>query len=108
MLIFLKGFFFHHQVLPGSSKAKPGIESMQDRVAKNRAITATFLSEHCLPFSIAPDLLKFAQRLSEDKVSLDKTTISKSSATYINTHGVARCFKNELKDRVRGEFVSLR
>ncbi|XP_060584206.1 uncharacterized protein LOC132740343 [Ruditapes philippinarum] len=52
-----------NQVLPGSSKAvDKKIESMQDRIAKQRAITTAFLSEHCLPFSIVGDLLDLAKR----------------------------------------------
>ncbi|XP_060583200.1 uncharacterized protein LOC132739501 isoform X2 [Ruditapes philippinarum] len=96
-----------NQVLPGSSKAKPETESMQNRVAKQRAITAAFISEHCLPFTIAEDLINFAKRLSQDKPALDKTTLSKSSATYITTHGVAKSFKDELKQKLRGQMLSL-
>ena len=80
---------------------------MQDRVAKQRAVTAAFISEHCLPFNIADDLVKLAKRLGEDKAALDKTTLSRFSATYINTHGVAKSFKEELKEMVRGKMVSL-
>ena len=101
----IKIFIF--QVLPGSSKATGNTESIQDRVAKQRAITAAFISEHCLPFTLAPELLEFAKRLSEDKQALDKTTISKSSATYINTHGVAKSLKNDLKQKLKGQMLSL-
>ena len=80
---------------------------MIERVAKVRAVTAAFLSEHCLPFSLAEDLLDYAKRLSEDKVALDKTTISRTSATYINTHGVARCYKDELKSKLKNRTISL-
>ena len=100
-------FFVYFQVLPGSSKAKPETESMQDRVAKQRAITVAFISEHCLPFTLADDLIKFAQRLSQDKVALDKTTMSKSSATYINTHGMAKSMKEDLKVKLKEKMFSL-
>jgi len=80
---------------------------MLDRVAKQRAITASFLSEHCLPFTLGPELLEFAKRLSQDKQALDKTTISKTSATYINTHGVAKSLKEQLKDKLKGQVLSL-
>jgi len=100
-------FFVYFQVLLGSSKAKPETESMQDRVAKQRAITVAFISEHCLPFTLADDLIKFAQRLSQDKVALDKTTMSKSSATYINTHGMAKSMKEDLKVKLKEKMFSL-
>lgn len=80
---------------------------MQDRIATQRAITAAFISEHCLPFSIADDLVKYAQRLAEDKHALDKTTLSRFSVTYINTHGVAKTFKDEVREKVKGRMVSL-
>lgn len=80
---------------------------MQDRVAAQRAVTAAFISEHCLPFTMADELIKFAQRLSEDKPALDKTTLSKTSVTYINTHGVAEYMKEDLKRKLKGEMLSL-
>lgn len=80
---------------------------MADRVATVRALTSAFLSENHLPFTLAENLLAFAKRLSRDKQALEKTTISKSSATYINTHGVAKCMKDELKMKVKGKMVSL-
>jgi hypothetical protein len=96
------------QVLPGSSKAvDKKIESMQDRIAKQRAITTAFLSEHCLPFSIAGDLLDLAKRLAEDKPALEKTTLSPTSAMYITTHGVAKSFKDEVRSKVKDKFISL-
>lgn len=80
---------------------------MQDRVANVRAITSAFISENCLSFTIAEDLLNLAKRLSEDKQALEKATLSKTSATYITTHGVAKCFKDELKQKIKGQLVSL-
>lgn len=100
--------FFNFQVLPGSSKSKSTHgASVMERVAQVRAITASFLSEHCLPFSLAEDLLDYAKRVSEDKVALEKTTISRTSASYITTHGVARCFKDELKMKLKDRKLSL-
>jgi len=58
---------------------------MQDRIVKQRTITAAFLTEHCLPFSIAGDILDLAKRLAQDKKALEKTTLSPTSAMYITT-----------------------
>ena len=80
---------------------------MQDRIARQRAITTAFISEHCLPFTIAEDLLELAKTLSTDKPALLKTTLSATSATYITTHGVAKCFKDELKSKLKGQILSL-
>ena len=56
---------------------------------------------------MAEDLLKLGKRLSEDKPALEKTTISRSSATYINTHGLAKSFKDDLRQKVKGKMLSL-
>jgi len=80
---------------------------MQDQIARQRILTTAFLSEHCLPFSLAGDLLDLAKRLAENNKALDKTTLSRTSATYINTHGLAKSFKDELKLKVKDKFVSL-
>jgi len=65
------------------------------------------MSEHCLPFSIAEDLLGLCQRLAQDKQALEKATLSATSATYITTHGVAKTFKEEVKGKIKGKYVSL-
>ena len=93
--------------MPGSSCATEHVKSLQDRVADQRIIIAAFLGENCLPFILAPQLLEFAKRLSEDKYALDKTTISKTSAKYSSTHGVAESFKSEIKTKLNGEMFSL-
>ena len=47
--------------------------------------------------------------MSEDKEALEKTTISRTrtSASYITTHGVARCLKDELKLKLKDKQLSL-
>ena len=81
--------------------------SMTERKAQVGAITVSFLSEHCLPYSFAEDLLNYAKRLSEDKTALEKTTISRTSVSYISTHGVAKAFKEELKQKLKNKKLSL-
>ena len=89
----------HFHVLPCSSKSKSThVASVIERVAQVRA---SFVNEHCLPFILAEDRLDYAKRVSEDKVALEKTTISRTSASYITTHGVARCLKDELKLKLK-------
>ena len=73
-------------MLPGSSKSKSGQgASMMERVAEVRAITVSFMSENCLPLSLAVDLLNYIKCVSEDTVALKKATISRRSATYKST-----------------------
>lgn len=97
-----------NQVLPGSSKSNDKkVEGMMDCVTKQRAILTSFISEHCLPFTLADDILDLAKRLAADRQALDKTTMSPTSATYINTHGMAKAFKNEVKAKVKDQLISL-
>lgn len=55
-----------------------------------------------MPFSIAEKFVEYMQRMSEDKTALSKLTFSRTSATYITTHGVASGFKTELKQKMKG------
>ncbi|CAH1778874.1 unnamed protein product [Owenia fusiformis] len=47
-----------------------------DRIADVKIKTVSFISEHDLPFTIAPDLIKYAQNLAGDKPALNKCTLS--------------------------------
>ena len=40
-------------------------------------------------------------------MALEKTTISRTCASYITTHGVARCLKDELKLKLKDKQLSL-
>ncbi|KAH3845510.1 hypothetical protein DPMN_087791 [Dreissena polymorpha] len=80
---------------------------MQDRVARQRVHVSAFLSEHCLPFSLASDTLELSKCLAKDKPALERVTLSPGSVTYINTHGLAKSFKEELKLKMKSRFVSL-
>lgn len=87
----------------------PTCQSLQDGTSEVKAVTSLFLSQHCLPFSLGPELLKYAQRLSkvQNKSALDSTTLSHTSATYTTTHGVAADIKERLSNSLSDRFVSL-
>lgn len=57
-------------------------------------------------FFIASRAAGVCKKTTEDKQALDKITISKTSATYINSHGVAHAFKLEFKDQLKGKMFS--
>ncbi|KAH3842490.1 hypothetical protein DPMN_115986 [Dreissena polymorpha] len=80
---------------------------MQDPITRQRILTNYFLNEHCLPFSLAGDLLYLSKRLAEDKLALKDTNLSSTSAMYATTHGVSKSFKEYVKLKVKGKFVSL-
>ena len=58
------------------------------------------MSEHCLPFTLAPELLCFAKRLSKDTVAVNSVKISATSATYSTTHGVAQYIKQSISTKL--------
>ena len=84
-----------------------GQPSMADRIADQKTIITAFAAEHTLPYSICPDLLAMGKRLAEDKKALLKTTMGRTSATYISTHGLAAGFKEELNIKLRSCSFSL-
>ena len=77
------------------------------QVAVLRSITAAFVCEHTLPFSMAEHLVAYAKRMAEEKNALQKLRMSRTSATYVITHGVAKSFKDDLKEKLKGKFFSL-
>lgn len=100
-----------NELLPGAEPSTPAQKACQtsipDQVAELRSVTAAFLSEHCLPFSLAADLVEFAKRMNSHPNVLSKVSLSRTSATYINTHGVAKSFKNELTTKLTNAHFSL-
>ena len=60
-----------------------------------------------LPFSLAPDLVALSKFLAKDKSALSKLRFSQTSATYITTHGTAKCLKEDLISKLKGNFFSL-
>ncbi|KAK7504234.1 hypothetical protein BaRGS_00004538 [Batillaria attramentaria] len=88
-------------ILTTSGGMSVGVSSMAERMAEEKATLLAFLAEHSLPFSLAPDLLDVARRLAEDKKALEKTNLSRTSATYTLTHGLGSACKQELDERLR-------
>ncbi|KAJ8364703.1 hypothetical protein SKAU_G00135340 [Synaphobranchus kaupii] len=52
----------HTQTLPGAHPIAAPV-SRQDQREGLKAITAAFVAEHCLPFSLAPHLVEYAKRI---------------------------------------------
>ena len=94
------------QTLPGAQPLTASM-SIDDRVADQKAVVAAFLSEKMLPFSLAPDLVALSKFLAKDKSALSKLRFSQTSATYITTHGTAKCLKEDLISKLKGNFFSL-
>ncbi|KAL5019642.1 hypothetical protein ScPMuIL_002534 [Solemya velum] len=89
-----------NELLPGAEPSTPAQKACQtsipDQVAELRSVTAAFLSEHCLPFSLAADLVvKTAlKRKQETALTMKVTTDMKRSC--INAYGT---YRRHLKDK---------
>ena len=53
-----------------------------DRRTHAEARTISFIAEHSLPLSIAPNLVDFAKEMAPDKKALDGITMGRKSASY--------------------------
>lgn len=82
-------------------------DSLADQCCEVKAIISMFIAEHCLSYSLAPELLKLSQRLSQNTTSLNNTTISRQTAMYISSHGVGVTIRDELKNKLKDQFFSL-
>ena len=80
-------------------------DGMQDQINENKAVISLFLAEHCLPFSIAPDIVKLVQRLNN--TAMQSTTMSRQNATYVTSHGVGEYLRKDLNTKLVGKFISL-
>ena len=72
-----------------TKEALPKIVSFEDRLAHNNAFIVSFLAEHNLPFTMAPNLIEFARFMAKDSKLLDKVKISRHSTAYKLREGLA-------------------
>lgn len=59
------------------------------------------LSEHSLPFSLAPVMVNLAQALATDKVALSQLKLSRTSAAYKMVHGLGLTFSERIFSHTR-------
>eukprot|EP00745_Piridium_sociabile_P005683 TRINITY_DN13554_c0_g1_i12.p1 TRINITY_DN13554_c0_g1~~TRINITY_DN13554_c0_g1_i12.p1 ORF type:complete len:176 (+),score=34.05 TRINITY_DN13554_c0_g1_i12:199-726(+) len=85
----------HTSTMPAAKPVYAPV-SKADRVTNAKVRTCSFLAEHCLPLSLAPDLIAFCKKLAEDKDSLEQLSMCRKTATYTTTHGVAAALKDDL------------
>ena len=78
--------------------------SEADRIASQKAILCSFISEHALPFSLGPHLIELAQKLSCDVGALNKLSMCRKTVTYTLTHGVAKSMNEELKRKIKAPY----
>lgn len=65
------------------------------------------MAEHSLPFSLATDLVALCQCVSSNPVALKSLSMSRTSATYSFTHGVASAIKKSICEKPKDHYFSL-
>ena len=91
----------------GSNSDFKASKSLQDSSSEVKALIGLFISEHCLPFNLGPELLNLCKKASKEKLGLESATLSATSMTYATTHGVAEDVKKTLVHDMRDQFISL-
>ena len=99
-----EGDLIEHLDIEGSDPVLPVPERpiLPSTIMKIRLVCNA--AEQMLPFSKVPEQLAFAQSMDmgSNKI-LAKLHISRTSATYMTTHGVAAFFKAELVEKLQGD-----
>ncbi|KAL8567855.1 hypothetical protein ACOMHN_058977 [Nucella lapillus] len=96
----------HTSTLPSAIPVLAPLSKV-DSLVDAKIRTCTFLAEHCLPLSLAPDLIAFCQKLAADTQCLENLAMCRKTATYTMTHGVAADFRDNLCERLRKTHFSL-
>lgn len=96
----------HTSTLP---TAEPVIADacVSDRVTCAKLRICAFLAEHCLPFSLSPDLIDLVKTLASDQERCKKLSMCRKTATYTLTHGLARSVKLELHQKLKTTYFSI-
>lgn len=84
----------------------PKIVSFEDRKAHAEAFIVSFLAEHCLPFTMAPKLIEFAQMMSSDAKVLQQLSMSNATASYKLREGLGQYLDEELSNELKESFFS--
>ena len=94
------------ETLPGVAPVQART-SLSDRIAHQKAVMTAFLCENILPFSLAPKLVELSKHLAKDKLALSRLKMSRTTDTYINTYGTAKCMRTELVQKLKSIYFSL-
>lgn len=94
-----------------SSAAQPHpvrpIVHIDDRVHHQEATLLGFMAENSMSLSMAPRLVSFAKELAWDASALNKLSVSRASATYKLTYGLAKSMREETIEDLGDNFYSL-
>ena len=76
------GAMKHTSTLPSAAPVL-ALLSKVDSLIDAKIRTCAFLAEHCLPYSLVPDLIAFCQKLASDTECLENLAMSRKTATLV-------------------------
>ena len=85
----------------------PPAASVSDRKAHAEAFLVSFMPEHSLPFTLTPQLVRFAQELSKDSKTLQSLNMSRITSAYKLREGLAGSIFEEIIADLRSSFFSM-
>ena len=85
----------------------PLIVSLDDRKAHTEAFLVSFMAEHSLPFTLAPQLIRLAQELSKDSRCLQSMSMARTTASYKLRDGLASSLFDDIVEDLKSSFFSL-
>ena len=96
-------------LIDGASSTIATTLSVGDKVAELKAVLSSFIAEHCLPFSLTPDLIQLCRRLTEgdNQKALSSLSMGRTCASYTTTFGVAHAFMEEVNEKMHKTVFSL-
>ena len=85
----------------------PKIPSFQDRLSHNEVFVVSFIAENSLPFTMAPKLIEFAKVMANDANVLAEISMSRETAAYKLTDGLAPIIKDKIVESMRSTYFSM-
>ena len=80
---------------------------LSDRLAGMSATVVSFMAENNLPFTMAPKLCSFVQKLARDRKAVDNLKMSRTTAAYQTEFGVAKTMEEDIISDLSSSFFSL-
>lgn len=100
----LDGFY------PGDAEALKDDErtvDFQSRKSRTEALVCSFVAEHSLSFSLAPEIIELCKTLTYDMKSLNSLKMSRTTVAYKLKYGLAKTIKDEQWRNLRNSNFSL-
>ena len=80
---------------------------LSTRKSRSEALVLSFLAEHSLFLSLAPEIIELSKTLAWDSSALDSLEMSRTTASYKLKFGLAKTIKEEQIRELKNSFFSL-